>query len=244
MAMRENSSLDKFLGSREFLENSYPKLIYRDIQASLSAESRETLKPSTSDYLVGFLTKSQNYCVGCVDIVNSTKISASMPYKNLSGYYEIFLNSMSKIIGRFGGKVIKNVGDCLLYYFPKSVDLSKSDGYTSCLDCGLAMIEARQVICQQLALKKLPCISYRISADCGRVLVMNTTESTSIDLIGPPLNMCTKINHCADHNEFVIGGDLYEMVKKTTGYRFSQVPSCNVGFKQSYPVYKVNHTLL
>jgi hypothetical protein len=68
---------------------------------------------------------------------------------------------------------------------------------------------------------------------------MNTTDSVAIDMIGPPVNMCTKINHCAKQNEFVIGGDLYEMVKKFNGYKFQQVPSCNVGFRHSYPVYSV-----
>lgn len=236
--MRENPSSDRFLGLKELFEGSYHELVYRDSTLPLPVESKEG-KPNKTDYLVAFSTKSQNYCVGCVDIVNSTKISASMPSQHLSGYYETFLNSMSKIIGMFGGKVIKNVGDCLLYYFPDSVD-SKNEGYLNCLNCGLAMAEAHHIICQQLTLRKLPCISYRISADCGRVLIMNTTESASIDLIGPPVNMCTKINHCANHNEFVIGGDLYEMVKKIAGYIFTPVQSCNVGFKQSYPVYKVS----
>ena len=70
-----------------------------------------------SDYLVAFSTQSQGLCVACVDMQNSTKISANLPSYKLSKYYEVFLNSMSKIIGKFGGKVIKNVGDCLLYYF-------------------------------------------------------------------------------------------------------------------------------
>jgi hypothetical protein len=69
---------------------------------------------------------------------------------------------------------------------------------------------------------------------------MNTTDSTSVDLIGPPVNMCAKINHCAKQNEFVIGSDLYETVRKFAGYKFQQVPSCNVGFRHSYPVYNVS----
>ena len=239
MAIGERVDVDKVLNAKEFFDYPYPAPNHAGISTIQSMRNEESTMMTTSDYLVAFSTQSHSYCVGCVDIVNSTKISASMPSHKLSCYYETFLNSMSRIIGKFGGKVIKNVGDCLLYYFPDSVD-SKIDGITKCLDCGLAMTKAQNIICRQLTLQKLPCLSYRVSADCGPVLIMNTTDSTSLDLIGPPVNMCTKINRCANCNEFVIGGDLYERVRKLDGYSFQQAPSRNVGFKQSYPVYKVS----
>lgn len=69
---------------------------------------------NVSDYLVAFTTQSHSYCVGCADMVNSTKISASLSRYKLSLYYETFLNSMAKIIGNFEGKVIKNMG--IVYY--------------------------------------------------------------------------------------------------------------------------------
>jgi class 3 adenylate cyclase len=185
----------------------------------------EKSTPNTSDYLVAFSTRSQSYCVGYVDIVNSTKISASLSADKLSRYYEIFLNSMSKIIGKFDGKVIKNIGDCLLYYFPNSVNS--------------AMSKAQSTISEELASKKLPRISYRISSDFGSVILMNTSISSSVDLIGPPVNMCAKINHCAGDNEFVIGNDLRQVAKKFKSFEFEERQSCDVGFRYSYPVYRV-----
>ena len=38
-------------------------------------------------------------------------------------YYSNFINSVSKIVKSYGGKVIKNIGDCLLVYFPKTSDI-------------------------------------------------------------------------------------------------------------------------
>lgn len=238
MAYEERIEFDKFLTAKEFFDYSHPQVMQPSKSSILSVRNEENSTIGLSDYLVEFSRQSQSYCVGCVDMVNSTKISASISPQKLSGYYEVFLNSMSKIIGKFGGQVIKNVGDCLLYYFPNPSE-SKNKGFVNCLDCGLAMVDARKIICEQLELQKLPSLSYRISADWGSVLVMNTTDSPAVDLIGPPVNMCTKINHCAISNEFVIGGDLYEVVKKFAKYSFQQVQSCNVGFKHSYPVYKV-----
>ncbi len=57
----------------------------------------------SSDYLVAFSGNTQNYCVGLVDMVNSTKIAATIGNGKISIYYQIFLNSMSKILSRFGG---------------------------------------------------------------------------------------------------------------------------------------------
>ena len=110
----------------------------------------------------------------------------------------------------------------------------------SCLNCGLAMIEALDIICKELESKRLPRLDYRVSADYGSVIIMKTTESISNDLIGPPVNMCTKINRCANKNEFVIGGDLKEIVKKYEEYYFDQRTGVNVGLPHTYTVFKVN----
>jgi len=227
---------ERYIQSKEFFD--YPQMEAKPRTSMTLEPEIERPNPSTSDYLVQFSTRSQSFCVGYVDIVNSTKISASLSAENLSQYYEIFLNSMSKIIGRFGGKVIKNIGDCLLYYFP-TTESSKA-GMTNCLDCGVAMTNAQSVISEELVAKKLPKLRYRVSSDFGSVILMNTNLSNAVDLIGPPVNMCAKINHYAGHNEFVIGHDLYHVTKKFKGFEFKEIQSCDVGFRYSYPVYKVN----
>lgn len=236
MIFSKNSEIGKFLKSEEFLAYKLPETVQARM-ASIMDDSN-LIKISSSDYLVAFSSQSHSYCVGCVDMVDSTRISASIPPYKLPLYYELFLNSMAKIIGKFGGRVIKNIGDCLLYYFPNSMD-SKISGFIECLDCGIAMCQVQSVLCNQLTTQKLPYLNYRISADYGEVLLMSTTDSSSLDMIGPPVNMCSKINRYAGTNEFVIGGDLYELVKKLSGYRFQSKQSCNVGFKFSYPVYSV-----
>jgi len=57
-----------------------------------------------------------------VNAVNSTSTTAKLVNGKLCKYYSIFLNAMSLIIKEFGGEVVKNVGDSLLYYFPGTVD--------------------------------------------------------------------------------------------------------------------------
>ena len=195
--------------------------------------------PQTPNYVVNFLETSQNYCVCLVDIVNSTKISASLTQQKLSKYYEIFLNSMAQMVESFGGFVIKNIGDSLLFYFPDSLDSSKSYDFRNCLECGLKMIEEHDKINDILKKQKLPSLDYRISADYGEVSIMETNNSSTIDVFGTPVNMCTKINHIADKNAIVIGSDLYRTVKKINEYQYNMINSCSIGMKYMYPVYSV-----
>ncbi len=236
MMKNESNEIVKFLKTRELLDKSFEQ--YNIIS---TGKIQEYPKSTISDYLVAFSTQTHNYCVGCVDMVNSTKISASIPPKKLTSYYEIFLNSMSKIISKFGGCVIKNVGDCLLYYFPESKDVKNSEELVDCIDCGLSMIKAQPSINQMLLENNLPRLHYRVSEDFGAVLIMNTTDSQKVDLIGPPVNMCTKINRCAEKDGFVIGADLQRIVRKIQKYKFKQTKGFNAGFIQTYPVYSLTY---
>jgi len=231
---------DQILDPSGGFEQNSAELIHQSRpNTELVPEQKKSQIMSIADYLVAFTTQSHSYCVGCVDMVNSTKISASLHGDKLSLYYETFLNSMAKIVGNFDGKVIKNIGDCLLYYFPLSENCTDLDKVSKCLDCGITMIKVQQMISQELVSYGLPSLSYRVSADYGNVVIMNTNNSKEVDMIGPPVNMCSKINHSAKSNEFVIGGDCYEVVKKLEKYDFKQVNEYNVGFKLGYPVYKV-----
>lgn len=193
-------------------------------------------KPIT-EYSVEFSDIVESYCIGFVDMVNSSKISSSLRDVDRCKYYGIFLNSMSKILKSFGAEVIKNVGDSLLYYFP-TIE-SKMDPFISCVEAGLVLTEAREIVNVSLKKENLPEISYRVSSDYGKVVVMRSNTSNCIDLLGPPVNMCVKINHKAEKNQLVLGGDLYNIVKDSKDYGFKLISDFSLGFKLSYPVYHV-----
>ena len=108
----------------------------------------EERRLETGNYLVSFSSKTEDHCIGIVDMVNSTKISARLGPEKMSRYYQIFINSMSKIINKFGGKVIKNIGDCLLYYFPPLDD--QETNVVNGIECSLTMSKSHDFICKQL----------------------------------------------------------------------------------------------
>jgi len=82
-------------------------------------------------------------------------------------------------------------------------------------------------------------LDYRISSDYGPCAPMRHSGSTSPDLIGPPVNMCSKINRSAPVNGIIIGGDLYEVVKDIDEYEFKKAGDYSIGLKFSYPLYRV-----
>jgi class 3 adenylate cyclase len=125
-----------------------------------------------------------------------------------------------------------------LFYFPES-SKGRRYGFMTCLEGGLAMKDIYGFICMCAKKENLPSINYRISCDYGPVMIMNSNESHGLDMIGPSLNMCSKINHTASKNEFVIGGDLYEAAKKLPDYIFSLKGKFTSELKNDYSIYSV-----
>ncbi len=197
-------------------------------------------KMNTTDYLVNFSDQTESYCVGMVDMVNSTKITHQMNHEKIAQYYSIFLNSMGKVLGRFGGVVIKNIGDSLLYYFPESSKPKRKYGFMSCIEANLAIIEEHETISNQLLEHALPSLDYRVSVDYGPCALMKHNDSNMIDLIGPPVNMCSKINKSGAVNGIIIGSDFYETVKHFDEYNFKRVGDFSIGLKQSYPLFSIS----
>jgi len=192
-----------------------------------------------SNYVVDFSGESKQYCVGFVDIVNSTRISATLNQEKMSKYYEIFLNSMANIVERFDGFVIKNIGDSLLYYFPESSKSSTKNGFLSCIESSLTMIDSHALINTKVKNEDLPSLNYRVSADYGKVTIIKSDNSFVNDIVGVPVNICSKINGSASKNGVVIGSDLYQIVKGFDDYHYNQIEAYSVGLKQSYPLYSV-----
>ena len=191
--------------------------------------------------------RAQNCCVCYVDIVDSTRVTSSInnPEK-VRKYYEIFLNTMAAIARNLGAKIIKNVGDCLIFCYPKTSDPSNKVAFNDVLECCITMIDARNTINQKMHEEELPSLSYRISADYGRVEVAKSATSESDDLFGPIMNMCSKINSKAPTNGIAIGDGLYKILQSFSSfssledncYHFEEVVTPEGEF-DNYPLYSL-----
>ena len=144
---------------------------------------------------IRFSGDSIKSCVGFIDLVDSTTNIATMDnLESIRRYYSTFINSVSEIIKNNNGKVIKNIGDCLLFYFPKTSDSNNSDLFKEAIECGFKILDARQSVNEELSKQNLPPFSYRISMDYGVLDLALVGDYSQIDLFGSTLNICSKIN--------------------------------------------------
>ena len=190
---------------------------------------------------ISFTGVSKSCCVGVVDIVNSTAITAKLSSANMCEYYSIFLNAMSKIIRSYGATIVKNIGDSLLYYFPNTRDGEDESALVEVLECGLRIMDSHKVINLILAESGLPPLDYRISADYGMVSIASLNSKTdNEDMFGPTVNLCSKLNGAANPNSMVIGGDLHQLVRSVKSYEFTPIGHYVLGLKLNYPAYSVH----
>jgi CheY-like chemotaxis protein len=182
---------------------------------------RDLTTTTSTEEEISFLTQSDSYCVCFVDMIDSTKVIAQIAIPDkVRKYYSVFLNSMSALIKKFGGSIIKNLGDSLVFYFPKTRDSANRSAFRDVMECGITMMAAFKVINSKMSQMQLPNVNYRISADYGSSVIAKTANSQAYDLFGPTVNTCAKINSKAPPNGMVIGNDLYEILSSFSSPSF------------------------
>src|ERR671923_2280557 len=217
-----------------------------DVIDSLRAEDPLSLSDLASKE-ISFLDRSMNCCIGFVDILNSTTVTAEIYNhpKKIGQYYSIFINTMAILVKNYGAKIVKSAGDALIFYFPQTSDTSNEEAFNDAFECFTTMILARDIINAKLHSEGLPSVSYRISADYGKVEVATSTSSRGgEDLFGSTMNICAKINSMAEANGIVIGGDLYRIIQSfsffNNRYKFRELQGYSIGFNHKYPVYRAS----
>jgi two-component system, OmpR family, response regulator ChvI len=196
---------------------------------------------------ISFVGSSQNCCVCFIDIVDSTRITTVeiVNPEKVKEYYSIFINTIAAIARDFDATIIKNTGDSLIYYFPKTADpfSNNKSNFKSVFECGLTIIAVNPIINARLKKEQLPNLYYRISADYGRVEIARSLTSTNEDLFGSTVNLCSKINSKAPPNGMVIGNNLYQVIKDTFGseYHFDKIDEYSIdnNSENQYSVYSI-----
>ena len=185
-------------------------------------------------------------CVGFIDLVDSTKNTITMDnLEAIRKYYSTFINSVSEIIKNYNGRVIKNIGDCLLFYFPKTTDVNNVGVFIEAIECGFKILDERHSINQELSKQQLPPFNYRISIDYGVLDLALVGDFSQIDLFGTTINLCSKINTSSSSipNEIIIGDNFYRILKSFSGmlnnYDFINHINYQITENNRYSLYKI-----
>ena len=184
-------------------------------------------------------------CVGFIDLVDSTKNTITMDnLEAIRKYYSTFINSVSEIIKNYNGRVIKNIGDCLLFYFPKTTHVNNIGVFIEAIECGFKILDERHSINQQLSKQQLPPFNYRMSLDYGVLDLPLVGDYSQIDLFGTTINLCSKINTTSSiPNEIIIGDNFYRILKSFSNmlnnYDFINHINYQITEDNRYSLYKI-----
>ena len=207
---------------------------------------------------IKFTDDSLKCCVCFIEFqssINNTTIAED--HLQLREYYSIVINSLSQIIKRNNGKIVKSLGDRLLCYFLNFSDLNNEKAFEEVIECGLEILEKREDINKELLMKnELPSIeSYKISIDYGVIDLALAGDNYQLDIFGSAVNLCSKINSSPSlsaHNEIIIGNNFYRILKSfptiLNKYNFINNGEFKVTENIGYPIYNIkrrdNNTLL
>ena len=103
-----------------FSSNTIKESITNDFESPATDNFASNFK--LNDDQITFINYTYSYCICFIDIVNSTLVTKELTNsEKIQRYYSIFPNTMSSVVKQYNGKVIKNAGDCLICYFPRTV---------------------------------------------------------------------------------------------------------------------------
>jgi len=191
-----------------------------------------------------FSNRSESYCISFIDIIDSSQITSNLYNSSkLKNFYTVFINEIANIVRKHRGKILKTVGDGVIFFFPETNRVENEEAFRNAIECLQNMVSSRDVINAKLNKEALATISYRISADYGKLEVAGSGEiNNSYDLFGPTLNFCAKINKKAPPNGIAVGADLWRIVnsfpKLEKRFKFHEVKELTwKENRYSYPVY-------
>ena len=189
-------------------------------------------------FLLEYSDVPETNVVCFIDLINSTEIASSMPSEKMVKYYEIFLNSIAQIAENLNAKIIKNLGDSILFYFPnnKKMDLLY---FENCMDCCMNIVNKKSEINSKMKKEGLPDVNYRTSVDYGEILLGKTSTSYIDEIIGEPVDSCYDMNHLGTSDESVVGEKFYNKISSSKKYKFLKHNESNKIFNGEYLVYSV-----
>lgn len=224
------------------LSHAFDSMAQKLQESLIEIKEKEDVIKQQEDILLQFSDYSEKYCVCMVDIMNSTKITSELSDSQTSEFYRIFLNSVALTVRNFGGIVVKNIGDALLFYFPV-LHSEKELTMKKCLNCCLTLGESHKDIVKKLNEEGLPSINFRTSATFGQVRIARTSTSSVNDIFGTTVNKCAKINRTAPANGLIIGEEFYENAKNLENYNFKKIESDIVSPEHGYVGYIVTRKI-
>jgi len=209
-------------------------------------EYEETTIDESDRFLRDLVSSRVNMVILFVDLVGSTEITLSLPEEKVAIIIRSFAQEMSNVIRRHDGYVLKFVGDAVIGYFvAEALPLLASENAVSCAKAMVAVIErGMNPILNQY---DYPELKIKTGMDFGKNIIVrygSDKEKSHVDILGPSMNIASKIQHIAYPNQILIGEDVYKRLHPNMQKQFNQVVWTQTKWKyhdretgKLYPVY-------
>ncbi len=166
-----------------------------------------------------------NMVVLYVDLVGSTTMTLEMPSEKIAIIIGSFAQEMATVIRQHRGYVLKFVGDSVIGYFDAEEDgISASENATNCAKSMISVIH--KGINPILNQYDYPDLMVKIGVDYGQNIIVRygaDVKQSHVDIIGPAMNIASKIQSMAKPDQILIGSDVYERLSSDSQKNFSHV---------------------
>ena len=191
----------------------------------------------TQNALNNYAESKATFVILHIDLVDSTKLSMTLPVNRLITIIQAFSQEMSVMLSVYGGYVLKYIGDAVLAFF--IVD-SPNNLYLRCInamECACSMIKVvSQGINPILNQYDYPELRVRIGIDVGENAVVQfgwdthtldgkvVTKSPHFDILGYTISIATKMTVFAKPDQIVIGQLVYDVLEEDKQSTFRPLP--------------------
>jgi len=185
----------------------------------------------TIDSSEKFLRKSVfqqiNMVVLYVDLVGSTKMSAELPSDKLSTLISSFSQEMAYVINAHNGYVLKFVGDAVIGYFVEN-ETNSFQTVDNAVGCAESMMKVVNQGINPILIEKagLSEISIKIGIDFGKNVIVRygaDEKMAYVDLLGPTMNLASKIQDLAKPNQILVGQEIHDRLHPSIQEFFSDI---------------------
>src|SRR6266851_2039172 len=140
------------------------------------------------------------------DLVGSVTLAAQVDPEEWRATVEGYQRAAAEAVTRFGGEVVRYVGDGIMAFFGYPV--AHDNDAERAARAGLAILDAIAQLNQQPAHAQL---AVRIGIDSGRVVV-GRGEGQVVDAFGDTANIAARVQAAAEPDTVVVTGDTHRLI--------------------------------
>jgi adenylate cyclase len=191
----------------------------------------------TQNILKNYAESKTTFLILYIDLVDSTRLSMTLPVSRLATIVRAFSQEMSLIISTYGGYVLKYIGDAILAFFAVDSSDNLNSRCINAVSCASSMIK---VICQGinpiLNQYDYPELRVRIGIDIGENAVVqfgwdtHTIDGKAVlrdphfDILGYTISLAAKMTAFANPDQIVIGQLIYQILEDEQKSMFKPLP--------------------